>query len=206
MTKIHLEKNEEIIAIIKPSLGCYILEIIGAILFVLIPSYFAFWLFAQNVYGVAAFGFSLAIGILLVLKVIVGQTRNSTALTNQRLTHFKSSGFFDEEVLSVNLYEIQNVFYFKKGILAKIFNYGDLSLENSQRQELLRLLKISAPEKVFLAINKLKNDFWLKEKDLDAGEILELFMDNLSLLPTEDLREAKECIEDILINRAKTKK
>ncbi len=206
MRKIHLEKNEEIIAIIKPSLGCYILEIIGVILFILVPSYFAFWLFAQDIYGIVAFGLSLFIALLLVLKIIIGQTRNCSILTNQKITNFKSNGFFDEEVLSISLYEIQNVFYFKKGLLAKIFNYGDLSLENSQRQELLRLFKISAPEKIFLTINKLKNAFWLEEKDLNTEEIMELFMNNLAEFETKDLVEVKECIEDILINRTKTKK
>ncbi|MDO9510073.1 MAG: hypothetical protein Q7J14_02165 [Candidatus Magasanikbacteria bacterium] len=206
MSKIHLEENEEIIAIIKHSLGCYILEIVGVVLFILVPSYFAFWLFVQGFYGMMAFGFSLFIALLIFLKIIIGQTRNRSILTNQRLTNFKSTGFFDEEVLSINLYEIQNVLYFKKGLLAKIFNFGNLSLENSQRQELLRLFKISMPEKVFLIINKLKNDFWMEEKDLNTEEIIELFMDNLSVFETRDLVEVKECIEDILINRTKIKK
>lgn len=205
MKKITLEKNEEVVVIIKISLFKYFWEILGAILFILVPSYFAFWLFNQGRYGVAAFCFSLSVGFLLLLKIVIGRMRNKTVLTNQRLTHFESSGFFDEEILSVNLYEIQNVFYFKKGLLAKLFNYGDLSLENSQRQELLRLKNISSPEKVFLSVNKLKNDFWMKEKDLDTEEIIDMFINNLALIETEDLREIKECVEDVLRNRSSKK-
>ena len=205
MKKVPLEKDEVMVAVIKTSLFKYFWEILGAILFILVPSYFAFWLFDQGTYGVAAFCFSLSVGLLLILKTVIGRTRNKTVLTNQRLTHFESSGLFDEEILSVNVYEIQNIFYFKKGLLARLFNYGDLSLENSQRQELLRLKNISSPEKVFLSLNKLKNDFWLKEKDFDTGEIIDMFINNLSLIETEDLREIKECVEDILRNRSNKK-
>ncbi len=87
--------------------------------------------------------------------------------------------------------------------MAKIFNFGDLFLENNQRQELLRLNKISNPEKIFRLVNRLKNDFWLKEKDLDTDEIIDMFINNLSMIETQDLREIKECLEETLKNRKK---
>jgi len=201
MKKIPLNNNEETVAIIRPALSGYFWEIIGAAIFIITPSYFAFWLFAQGRYGQAAFGFSLLIGILLIMKIIVSRVRNYTVVTSRRVIHLASSNFFDEEMLDIGLYEIQNIFFFKKGLSAKIFNFGELSLENNQRQELLRLKRVSYPEKMFHVLNKLKNDFWLDKKDLDTDGIIDMFIDNLSLIDTEDLREIKTCVEDVLRNR-----
>lgn len=201
--RINLEKDENILAIIKKSYLNEIWYIVLGLVFILIPSYFAFWLFSQGWYGITAFIFSVFIGLLLFLKVVLVRTENFCVLTDKRVIDFKSGGFFDEEVLEVNLYEVQNILYFKKGLLAKVFNFGDLSLENNQRQELLRLNKISNPEKIFRLVNRLKNDFWLKEKDLDTDEIIDMFINNLSMIETGDLREIKECLEETLKNRKK---
>lgn len=201
--KINLEKDENILAVIHKSLFNELWLIILGLLFILVPSYFAFWLFAQGKYGLFAFGFSILIGVLLFLKTLMRRTKNFCVLTDKRVVDFKSEGFFNEAILEVNLYEIQNILYFKKGFLAKIFNYGDLSLENNQRQELLHLNKISSPEKIFHLVNRLKNDFWLKEKDLDVDEIIDMFINNISLIETQDLKEIKECIEENIIKRKK---
>ncbi len=201
--KINLEKDENILAVIHKSLFNDMWLMILGLLFILIPSYFAFWLFAQGKYGLFAFGCSILIGVLLFSKTLMKRTKNFSVLTDKRVIDFKGEGFFNEAILEVNLYEIQNILYFKKGFLAKIFNYGDLSLENNQRQELLRLNKISSPEKIFHLVNRLKNDFWLKEKDLDIDEIIDMFINNVPLIETQDLKEIKECIEENIIKRKK---
>ncbi len=203
--KINLGKNENILTIVRENLWTYTGWAFLSLLFVLTPSYFAFWLFANGKYGIAAFCLSIFAGLLFFLKILLARAKNFYVLTDQRIINFKGKGFFDEEILSVNLYEIQNILYFKKGILARMFDFGDLSLENNQRQELLRLSGISSPEKIFHTINKLKNDFWLKEKDLDTEEMIDMFVNNLSLFKTEELREIKECVEDVLRNRTNKK-
>ena len=63
------------------------------------------------------------------------------------------------------------------------------------------LTAVSFPEKIFHLVNKIKNNFWLKEKDLDTEEVVDLFINSVSLIATKDLREIKEYIEDVLRNR-----
>ncbi|HRY36985.1 MAG TPA: PH domain-containing protein [Candidatus Magasanikbacteria bacterium] len=203
--KINLEKGENILAIVRENLWNYFGTGFLGLLFILTPSYFAFWLFGRGKFGIASFCLSIFIGLLFFLRIFLIRAKNFSVLTDRRVVNFKGAGFFDEEILSINLYEIQNIFYFKKGVLAKVFNFGDVSLENNQRQELLRLLNVSSPEKVFHTINRLKNDFWLKEKDLDTEEIIDMFVNNLSLFETKELMEIKECVEDVLRNRINKK-
>lgn len=201
--KINLEKDENILAVIHKSLVHDLWWMVLGLVFILASSYFAFWLLSQGKYGLFILGFSVLIGILLFLKALMVRTKNFSVVTDKRVVDFKGEGFFNEEILEINLYEVQNILYFKKGILSKIFNYGDLSLENNQRQEILRLNKISSPEKAFHLVNRLKNDFWLKEKDLDIDEIIDMFIDNLSLIQTQDLKEIRECLDENLAKRKK---
>ncbi len=199
--KINLEKDEKIIYLFYPSWWSQFFLIFLALFFILVPSYFSFFLFDQGTFGMLAFGLSIFIGLLLISKIFITRLKNFSVLTDQRIVNFKSQGFFNEEMINVNIYEVQNILLSKKGFLANLLNLGNLSLENNQRQELLFLSRISHPENAFHTINKIKNNFWLKEKDLNVDEIIDLFINNISLMATKDLLEIKDYLADILSGR-----
>lgn len=204
--KIDLQKNENILAVIKKSLWRKMILILIAFIFIIVPSFFAFWLFSKGSYGIISFGLSVLVGVLIFLKIVIERKKNLFIITNQRVIKFESKNFFSEEIFGVNFYEIQNILFIKNGLFSKVFNYGDVVLENNQRQKLMILSAVASPEKVFHLTNKIKNDFWLKEKDLDTEEIIDLFINNVSLMEKDDLNEIKEYIEDVLNNRAEHKK
>ncbi len=78
-------------------------------------------------------------------------------ITNKRIFEVKQNGFFNREITSFSFDKIQNIKVSQIGLLASIFQYGDLLIETASETENLHLTIIPNPEVIKKQIDSLQD-------------------------------------------------
>lgn len=194
--KINLKPGETLIEIRHQSIMAYLFKYFIGFAVLLAISFALFWLLSQAVIGTAIVIVGYVLGLYIILHACRRQRKNYWVITDQRLIDIDRQGFFNESISSVSLESIEDIVVNKKGLMAKIFNYGALTIETGNEQYVVIMEKVSRPKK--LADRLL--DLCQSRRRIDRGKnstiIVESFIQLIPDLPSDHLRQIQNMIED----------
>lgn len=143
--KIHLRENEDILEIAHQSIITYFWQYLVGVLLMIGMSFFTFWLFAQGWWGYALYGFGMLLGVFIIFRAWFFANKNLMVITSERVIDISRNSWFDEIISSASYKDIKDIFVRRRGILANIFNYGNLTVETKSEQVLLELERTAHP-------------------------------------------------------------
>jgi len=146
--KIHLREGEEIIAIVRRYLLVYLWRYFLGLAILFLTAFFMFWLFSRGWWGEVLFGLGIFIGLLIIFSTWFFRRHNILAVTTERVVDVQRSGWFDEEISSIGFLEIKDIAVRKHGVLAMIFNYGQLTILPKSQQFVLEVDALYRPQRL----------------------------------------------------------
>jgi len=201
--KIHLEDDEEIIEIIKPSFLIYFWGYFFGILFILVSAYFLFWLLSHDWWGKTLLGLNTLLGCFLILRSYFLNSGNALIITNDRVIDINKEKIFSENIYSLNYFDIKDVSIEKRGFKSVLFGLGNIIIESKTGQFILDLNGISNPSRIQSLVLKTKTENLQNRKVSSDEKIYENFIKLIPLLEEEDLDEIQDQINIELEKRDK---
>ena len=113
--KITLKGNEEVKAILYRFGFTQTWKYFLGLLFIFIPSFFAFQLIATGLWGYVTLGLGWFIGLYIIFHTWFFSRANQLIVTNERLVDVSRPGFLTEEVSSIGFGDIKDIYLRKKG-------------------------------------------------------------------------------------------
>jgi len=199
--KIHLEDDEEIIEIIKPSFLIYFWGYFFGILVILISAYFLFWLLSHDWWGKAILGFNLIVAIFLILRSYILNSGNALIITTDRVIDINKEKLFSENTYSLNYIDIKDISIEKRGFKSMLFGLGNILIESKTGQFILDLNGISNSTRIQSLVLKTKTENLQNRKFSSDEKIYENFIKLIPKLEEEDLDEIQDQINIELNNR-----
>ena len=101
----------------------------------------------------------LVIIILLVVLIILYKCyiwrNNALIITSQRVIKNEQRGFFSKTVTELLYHDILETSYSKEGVVASIYDYGDLQIRTASENKII-IEKIASPDKIVELINRIR--------------------------------------------------
>jgi len=155
MEKLDLKQNEVVVKEIFHHPMIVIPHLIISFLILVLDFFLMYWLFLHGWWGVALFVSVILIIIFYVFRLLFLYRRNNFIITNERLIDFEQPSFFERIKNELPLCKIKSVEAKKRGLLATIFNFGNLVIYIHDYVAPLELYKISHPDDVQAELLKL---------------------------------------------------
>ncbi len=173
MSIVELTPDETILRIVHRHIYSFVDDMFGILLFFALPLIFAVLMiyFVPTSIQQSIFQGNPNIGIIFI--ALTGALvawmyawwrwtdyfLNVIVISNERIYEIKQRGFFRREVGSFGLDRIQNITTTQKGVIATMFNFGDLYIETAGENENLNMLTIPNPSELKQFINELQDHF-----------------------------------------------
>jgi len=162
----NLEKNEEVIKIIRRYYITLAFPIFIDGLIILADFFFLTWLLKKGTWGLVVFVAILVFFMLLAVRSWIIWSLNVLVITNKRLIDIDQKGFFERIVSECTYDKIQDVSYKIKGIWQTLFHFGNIQIQTAGNQANLELSSIKDPHKVQEIIaDKLRKNQQDEEKE-----------------------------------------
>jgi membrane protein YdbS with pleckstrin-like domain len=139
---IELQTNESVILVVRRHPVYMVAKLVAAGLAALVPVALVLWLVSLTVGFSGVFGW-IVIGAAVVWVLICGaygfftwyrHQHDLWIVTNQRLLDVSKRNLFDQRVSSADLVNVQDISIEKGGILATLFNFGDVRCQTAGAQ------------------------------------------------------------------------
>lgn len=127
-----------------------------AMVFIVVPFFFLFPLFAWGAFGIGVFSFSILLGLIFVFRSFALWDSSVLIISSLRLIGVKQKGFFSRFVTEVMIAEIQDVAWKRQGIQDAILKTGTLSVRTGGEGKGLEINRISYPQRVSELIGDLR--------------------------------------------------
>lgn len=187
--KIGLRHGETFIELRRHTFFAYLFQYILGILVLFVDSFFLFWLMGQGIFGYAIIALGILIGLYLIIRAFRRQRKNYWILTDQRIIDIDKTGWLEESVASIELDSIVDIVVTKKGLGAKIFNYGNLQIETGNEEFLIIIDKVRKPKKFADLLQELCQTSKHKQIANDLQSILDNFV---SAIPEYTLKQLEQ--------------
>ena len=158
VTKLfQLKPEEEILEVVHETIVPSLPKFLGLLLWLVVPFFLLFPLFALGPFGVIIFILLVASAVLAIIKAFLVWSRTVFVITDRRIIDIDQKGFFDREVTEASFRKIDEVSYRVKGVVATIFRYGSVRLHMRGSSADIEFLHVSRPARVHDLINDLRN-------------------------------------------------
>lgn len=165
MKGLNLDPGEQVLLVTRRYFFTLLHWIFVAFFLIVMPFFLLFPLFAWGKWGIAFFIYSIAVGLLLFLKIYVVWNFNTLVITNKRVIKTRQHGFFDRKVFEMLISRINDVSHHIKGVWGTIFRYGVLHIVAGNGETVLDFASMKNPGKALRILNNL-----LQEISKDSDE------------------------------------
>ncbi len=167
--RLNLLENEKVILVIRRYGLTYFWH--GLLVFILIiaPFFFMFWLFSRGWWGITLFSASLALALLILVRVIYFWHRNAFVITNKKVIDIYQVGSLEKTVTEVHLDKIHNVSYKIKGLFPTILRYGKVRIQTVGGEVDLEFNRVKNPAKAQAIISAVLQNHQQQQNEPDEG-------------------------------------
>ena len=156
----NLDDDEEILLFLKrhlvtnsPWIFKAILASLVPLLFLIFLSFFGVILPEDYTFTLVLFYYLMLLGYIFVQ--FISWFFNITLITNQRVVDIDFSQLVFESVAATKLPQLEDVSYHQVGVLASVFDYGDVTVQTAGKASNFLFAQVPHPEKVVHLINNL---------------------------------------------------
>ena len=156
----NLDDDEEIVLFLKrhlvtnsPWIFKAILASLVPLLFLIFLSFFGVILPEDYTFTLVLFYYLMLLGYIFVQ--FISWFFNITLVTNQRVVDIDFSQLVFESVAATKLPQLEDVSYHQIGVLASVFDYGDVTVQTAGKASNFLFAQVPHPEKVVHLINNL---------------------------------------------------
>ena len=156
----NLDDDEEILLFLKrhlvtnsPWIFKAILASLVPLLFLIFLSFFGVILPEDYTFTLVLFYYLMLLGYIFVQ--FISWFFNITFVTNQRVVDIDFSQLVFESVAATKLPQLEDVSYHQVGVLASVFDYGDVTVQTAGKASNFLFAQVPHPEKVVHLINNL---------------------------------------------------
>ncbi len=144
-------------------IGLYILSLAGlAIALILtallLPSYFGTTATTYSIFSVIAVSVCIFVFVVMAAATVVYRQSHLT-VTDKNVIQVLQKGLFARTVSQISLSNIEDVTSEQRGLIANIFNYGQVKIETAGEQANFAFSYCPSPHRVSKIILEAKNDF-----------------------------------------------
>jgi uncharacterized membrane protein YdbT with pleckstrin-like domain len=158
---VELQPNESVNLVVRRHPVYMMAKLAGAGLAAVIPTALLIWLISATSGFDGAIGWIAAIaatGWILIWAVVAyfiwyKHEHDLWVVTNQRLLDVYRSGFFNQRVSSADLVNVQDISIEKTGVLATLFNFGDVRCQTAGAQSSFVLSGIPKPSHILTSLD-----------------------------------------------------
>ena len=156
----NLDDDEEILLFLRrhlitnsPWIFKAILASLVPLLFLIFLSFFGVILPEDYTFTLVLFYYLMLLGYIFVQ--FISWFFNITLVTNQRVVDIDFSQLVFESVAATKLPQLEDVSYHQVGVLASVFDYGDVTVQTAGKASNFLFAQVPHPEKVVHLINNL---------------------------------------------------
>lgn len=149
---VSLQKDEKVIKVMRRHPARLVLDIVLTFIIEVLVLVALFWL--RDTVSVLGLLWNVLIGIALIGGLIfIGiefyRYRNDVwLLTNQRIVDSTRTSPFNQTVSSADLVNVQDMNFHKRGVLATLFNFGDVICQTASQTQHFAFRGVARPEDV----------------------------------------------------------
>ncbi len=147
MKPLTLDSDEKILFLSHQHWAIFFWRIVLVVFLIVMPFFLMFPLFAWGRLGIALFVYSIAVGVLVLLRTYVVWHLTTLVITNKRVFKTAQSGFFDTQVSEMMLSRINDVSHRIKGFWGTLMRYGTLRTVGSNRDVAFEFTAMRDPER-----------------------------------------------------------
>lgn len=198
---LNLKDDEELVALVHPTLLAFTGSILGVIIFLLAAFFFVYPLFSLGILGIGIFVFLLMVAKYFALRVAIGRYGNMYVITNERLIDVERRGIFDRIVSEVPLSNIHDVSFRMKGPLGMLLRIGNITVRTIGGATNFEWSWVRNPEEVrekLIEIQRVAPVEVVASGQLRSDQIKVLLSHYLDDLSWEALKELHQHAEELL--------
>lgn len=154
---IQLKPNEEVLAVVHGSLIPLASKILLAFVWLVLPFFLLFPLFAMHVVGVVIFFLLLFSAIIYVFRLYLSWQETVFILTDHRMIDIDRPGLFGRVVSEARYDQVRDTSYRIHGVFPTLFRYGTLVIQISGSKINLEVYNVRHPQKTYDLINDLRH-------------------------------------------------
>ncbi len=149
---VNLQKDEKVVRLLRRHPARLILDILLTVIIEILVLVVLFWL--RDTVEFLGLLWNILIGIALVggllfIGIEFYRYRNDVwLLTNQRIVDSTRTSPFNQTVSSADLVNVQDMNFHKRGVLATLFNFGDVTCQTASHTQHFTFRGVSRPEEV----------------------------------------------------------
>jgi uncharacterized membrane protein YdbT with pleckstrin-like domain len=170
---VEVQPNESVILVVRRHPVYMVAKLTGIGLLMVVPAALFMWLIS------ATSGFGGVIGLIAIAALIVWilvwaavgyfiwyrHQHDLWVVTNQRLLDLNKRNFFDQRVSSADLDNVQDISIEKHGLLAMLFNFGDVRCQTAGAQGSFVLSGIPNPAGVLTRLDAARDTARMLARD-----------------------------------------
>jgi hypothetical protein len=155
LDKIKLGQNEKALHVVRHWGGLLVPHFVFVFLIAVFDFFLMAYLFSQGIIGVLAFLAILAVIGVYSWRLAFLWRRNIMVITNKRLIDWEQTGFFEQLIQEIPFSDIEGVEAGHKGLLGKIFKFGNLTLKMKEEKHPFVLYKVKFPVRAAEIVKRL---------------------------------------------------
>lgn len=161
------------------------------------PFFFMFLLFSWGQAGLALFIGSLALGLILLIRLIYFWHRNALIITSERIVDLHQTSLTNKLVTELGYDKVHNISYQIKGVWPTILRYGQIRIQTVSGDTDLAFARIKKPSQAQEAISAARAAFTAKQSP-PARDTNVSLIEKINQLSKEELTALKNVIESRL--------
>lgn len=152
---LNLDRDEKVLLISRRYFLTLLWEVILAFLLIVMPFFLMFPLFSWGHWGLVFFIYSIAVGLLVLLKIYIVWNFNTLVITSKRVIKTQQRGFFDRRVSEMLLSRINDVSHHIRGFWGTLLRFGTLHIVAGNGDTVLDFKHMKSPGRALRILNKL---------------------------------------------------
>lgn len=141
-----LKEGEELVELVRRYWLVRVWQILLGLFFLVMPFFLLYLLVQRGRWGLAGFGVSVGIGVIILARVGYQWSRSAFIITNLRVIDVDQRGFFHKSVAEASYEKIQDVIATIRGIAATLLHYGTVQIQTASSGTALELDHVKDPE------------------------------------------------------------
>lgn len=144
----NLRPGETLSASYREHLIVYWWHMCLSILLIVIPFFFLYPLFSYRFWGIMAFILLIAAGLFIGIRAWYLYNNNVFIITDKRILGISQQGIFHKGLKEAGFDNIAEISYNKNGLVATIFNYGDVKIQTNIEGISYCIRRVKRPDQV----------------------------------------------------------
>lgn len=148
---VNLQKDEKVVKLIRRHPVRMILDIVLTVIVMLLVAAALVWLNSILSFGWiwGSMGTIVVLGGLAFIGIEFYRYRNDVwLLTNQRIVDSTRNSPFNQSVSSADLVNVQDMNFHRRGVLATLFKFGDVTCQTASQTQLFVFRGVPHPEQL----------------------------------------------------------